>query len=120
MFAGLMAATRLIGTGAGKDMFKVCSGILMLSMALFVVVGAMKSLAKIDQNGLEQSLKAVSIIMLIFTAIIGVSKFSGEHAMRAGVMLIMMSTAMLILSGSIWTVPKYQILIPGYRFLITC
>ena len=103
LFAGLMAATRLIGKDAGKDMFKVCSGILMLSLALVVVVAAMKALAKMDTDGLKQSLVAVSVLMLIFAAIIAVSKFSGEHAMRAGVMLIMMSSAMLILSAAVWT-----------------
>ena len=102
LFAGLMLATRLISWDSGNDMAKVCAGIFMLSLALVVVVAAMRMLAKMDASGIEQSLKVVTVVMLLFSLMIGMSKFAGEHAMRAGVMLIMMSTAMLILVGAIW------------------
>ena len=98
MFSLVMAASKL----AGKNAAKAGIGILAMSLAIVVLVSAIKQIGGINQIDLERGLQAISTIMLLFGAIIAVSFFAGKNAIKAGVMLLMMSGAILILTGVIW------------------
>ena len=97
IFAGVMVASKF----AGKNAAQAGVGILAMSAALILVVGSMKMLANMNAGDIKKSLNAVSQIMLVFSAVIIASKFAGKNAAQAGAMLLMMSGALLILTGVI-------------------
>lgn len=94
-FSGIMAASKLAGANAAK----AGVGILAMSAALLLLVPAIKGLGKIDPLDMERATKAISKLLLVFAAVTAASKFAGENAARAGVMLLAMSGALVILSG---------------------
>ena len=98
MFALVMAASKF----AGKNAAKAGVGILAMSVAIVVIIHTIKQLAGMSQSELEKGLATVSILLALFGAIIALSYFAGKNAAKAGAMLLMMSGAILILTGVIW------------------
>lgn len=97
MFALLMASSHL----AGKNALKGGGAILMMSAALLVIIQAFKMMSKIDPLDMDRSLEAVTKLLIVFAAIVTLSNFAGQNAAKAGVMLLTMSGAILILTGVI-------------------
>lgn len=97
MFAMLMAVSRLAGANAAKAGL----GIMAMSASLIIIITAMKMLSKMDGDDLARSLAAISTLLLVFGAVVALSKFAGQHAAKAGLMLLAMSGALVILAGVI-------------------
>ena len=97
MFAMLMAVSRLAGANAAKAGL----GIMAMSASLILIITAMKMLSKMDGDDLARSLAAISTLLLVFGVVVALSKFAGEHAAKAGLMLLAMSGALVILAGVI-------------------
>lgn len=97
MFALVMVASK----HAGQHAAKAGLGILAMSVALLVLVGAMKLMAGLDRSEISKATGAIAAIMVVFAIVIAASKLAGENAAKAGVMLLMMSGAMLVLSAVI-------------------
>ncbi len=93
-FAILMALSRF----AGQNAASAGLGILAMSASLILIVGVIKLLATMDSGDLAKGLLAVTSMLLVFGAIVALSKFAGEHAAKAGSMLLMMAGAMVILT----------------------
>ena len=98
MFSLVMIASKF----AGQHAAKAGVGILAMSVAIMILVGAIKLLSGMSESDLEKGLKCVSTLLAIFGAIVALSAFAGKNAIKAGVMLLMMSGAILILTGIIW------------------
>ena len=96
MFAVLMVSSHLAGANATKAGL----GILAMSAALLLIVPALKGIASIDPVELELASETIYKMLLVFGAVTALSKFSGENATKAGAMALMMSGAILILSGA--------------------
>ena len=94
-FATLMAASRLAGANAAK----AGVGILAMSAALILIVQAIKMLADVDTGDISNAQRAVTQILVVFGLIVALSNFAGQHAIKAGVMLGIMSMAMMALVG---------------------
>ena len=94
-FATLMAASRLAGANAAK----AGVGILAMSAALILIVQAIKMLADVDTGDISNAQRAVTQILVVFGLIVALSNFAGQHAIKAGVMLAIMSMAMMALVG---------------------
>lgn len=94
-FATLMAASRLAGANAAK----AGVGILAMSAALILIVQAIKMLADVDTGDIRNAQRAVTQILVVFGLIVALSNFAGQHAIKAGVMLAIMSMAMMALVG---------------------
>lgn len=93
--AALLIATRFAGENAAKaGVF-----IMAVSVALLLITQTLKQLGEMDKSTLEQSAAVVGQILLVFAAIVAVSYFAGANAVKAGVMLIAMAGAILILTG---------------------
>ena len=73
-----------------------------MSIALAAAVICVKKLGELDLKTLGHGMVAVSWLGILFGALIGVSTFSGEHAAKAGSMLLMLSGSLLILTGVIF------------------
>lgn len=97
MFILLMAVSRLAGANAAKAGL----GIMAMSASLILIITAMKMLSKMNGDDLARSLAAISTLLLVFGAVVALSKFSGQYAAKAGLMLLAMSGALVILAGVI-------------------
>lgn len=97
MFALLMASSHL----AGKNATKAGTAILLMSASLIIIIQAFKMMANIDPLDLDRASEAVTKMLVVFAAIVALSNFAGKNAAKAGVMLLAMSGAILILTGVI-------------------
>lgn len=95
-FAILMVSSKL----AGEHAAKAGVGILAMSAALLLIVSTMKQMAKMDPLDLERATDSISQMLLVFAGVVALSKLAGEHAAKAGVMMLLMSGAIGILSGA--------------------
>ena len=95
--SALIIATAL----AGQHAMKAGAAILMVSGALLLIVTAIKQMSTIDEAGLEHAKTVVTAVLGVFAVIIATSYFAGEHAVKAGLMLLLMSGALMILVGAI-------------------
>ena len=102
VFSALVAVSALAGQNAAKAglMLGLMSGAF-LAMALVIRI-----VASLDTNGLKKGIAAITAIGAVFAGLIAVSKFAGKYAIRAGVMLVSMSAAMLLLTGIIFLISK--------------
>lgn len=95
MFSLLMASSMLAGQNAAKGGV----GILAMSAGVFLIVRALEQIADMDQSALDASMGVMKKLLKTFTYIVMVSRYAGNNAAKAGAMLLMMSGAILILSG---------------------
>lgn len=95
--AVLMVASNL----AGENALKAGGMILAVSIALNLIIIAIKQIAEIDQGDIEKSIGVIGVIMRLFGALIAFSNFSGEHAVKAGLMIMMVSASLLLIVGVI-------------------
>lgn len=96
MFLALVLATSIVG---GKVAIKMGGTLLSLSIALLAMVGIIKLISYIDDAGVNRGLKVIAALEVLFAALILASSVAGKNAIKAGIMLIAMSAALLILSG---------------------
>ena len=96
-FAVLMVASRF----AGANALKAGVGIVAISAAMLLIVKAMGEMGKLDGATVSKATDAISQLLIVFGAIVGLSYFAGQNAVKAGVMLLLISGAMIILAGVI-------------------
>ena len=102
IFAGLVAVSHLAGDNAGK----AGGMILAMSASILLVVTSIALLSLINPDDLAKGLVAITMIGVIFGALIAVSKYAGENAVKAGIMLAAISGSLLILTGVIFLLGK--------------
>lgn len=91
----LMLASNLAGENAGKAGIST----LAMSASLLIIVRAMKQLAEMDATDLTNTARVIDSLLIIFAAIVAVSNYAGEYALKAGVMILLMSSAIAIIAG---------------------
>ena len=94
----------LIGVSklAGQHAAKAGTMLLLMSVSFGIMVRVIKQASELDASALERGLGAIAMIGTVFAALIAVSKLAGDNAAKAGAMLLMMSGAILILTGVIF------------------
>lgn len=97
--SALFLATHLAGAYA----IQAGGFALMISAAMILLAGAITIISSIPQSGIEKATKAIAGLMVVMGLVVTLSFFAGEHAAKAGVMLLLMSGAILIL-GAVITV----------------
>jgi hypothetical protein len=90
----IMKATNL----AGKHAAKAGVAILAISASLIFIATAIRQLSKISPGSLLAPLATITALMAVIAGVVAVSKFAGKHAVKAGVMLLMMAGALAIVS----------------------
>lgn len=98
----LFEAIIVVSQTAGEYGSKAGAMLLGMSIAIGVLVGVIKLISYLDESEVKRGLKIVGVIEVMFAAIITVSKLAGENAAKAGAMLLMMSGALLIITGVIF------------------
>lgn len=100
--AGLMAASKLAGQYASK------AGIMLLavSVALNLMVVAIKGLGKLDPNLIANATNSLVAITAMFAIMTGFSKLAGENAHKAGLMFLEAAAAITLLTLAIQVLGK--------------
>lgn len=98
----LFEAIIIVSQTAGEYGSKAGAMLLGMSIAIGVLVGVIKLISYLDDAEVKRGLKIIGVIEVMFSAIIAVSHFAGENAAKAGAMLLMMSGALLIITGVIF------------------
>ena len=86
-FIILMRASDEISENAAK------AGLMMLgiSASLIIMAVAIKKISKLSSTEAERGVAAISGLLMVFAAVVAMSKFAGENAAKAGVMVLAMS-----------------------------
>lgn len=95
---GVMVA---IGSIAGNNVQKAGVGILAMSAGMFLVVQTFKKLSTFRPKELAKSILSLVGIFTAFTIVIKASSAAGKEAHKAGLMLLEISAAMFLLTGSV-------------------
>lgn len=99
---GLLMGVMVVSKAVGKEAHKAGALLLGLGVALLLISASMWILGAMDINMLKKALSAITVLGIVFAGIIAVSKIAGKEGHKAGIMLLAMSAALLILSGVIW------------------
>lgn len=105
----LFEAIIIVSQTAGEYGSKAGAMLLGMSIAIGVLVGVIKLISYLDESEVKRGLKIIGVIEVMFAAIIAVSKFAGENAAKAGAMLLMMSGALLIITGVIFILTQIDL-----------
>lgn len=97
LFVAIIKASEV----AGKYSRRAGGMLLMMSVALMLMVSAIKRASELDKSQVLKGIGVVSLIGVLFAGIIAVSKFAGKYGVRAGVLLLGMATALLITVNAI-------------------
>jgi len=93
---------------AGEHGAKAGSMILKISIALMAMVGVIKLISYISDDEISRGMSVIIKMELMFAALIAVSNFAGENAAKAGAMLLMMSGALVVLTGVLVVLSKIE------------
>lgn len=97
LFAGIIKITQILD----KDetaIDKAGKTILGISVAMLLMTLAVKMVSGLSVSELAKGVTVIYAIGVLFAVLIAVSKFSGQHAAKAGLMLIEMAGALLIIT----------------------
>lgn len=100
--AGLMAASKLAGQYASK----AGTMLLAVSVALNLMVFAIKGLGKLDPNLLANATNSLIAMMAMFGIMTGFSKLAGANAHKAGLMFLEAAAAITLLTLAIQILGK--------------
>lgn len=98
----LFVATVAVSKKAGPNAAKAGAMIMMMSIAFVAIAFAIKQAADLDGGQVTKGLAIIAGVGLLFAALIAVSQKAGPNAVKAGVMLLAMSGALVILTGVIY------------------
>lgn len=104
----LFAAVIAVSILAGENASKAGSMLLKMSFALIIAVACVKLAGSMDEEAANRGLRVVGILEAIFGVLIGISHFAGQNAAKAGVMLIAMSFALLVIVGIMYLLTKFD------------
>lgn len=102
LFTAIVAVSKL----AGQNASKAGGMLLLMSLSLILIVQVIKMIAKIPDADIKRGISVLAILELFFAGLIAVSYFAGEHAVKAGIMLMLASGALVLLTGVIFLLGK--------------
>lgn len=96
MLSVVLAASSL----AGKNAAGAGVMILSTSASLVIIAEAIRQMSSISEKQLKAASGVIVAILAVFAGITALSKFAGQNAAKAGVGILAMSAAMIILAGA--------------------
>ena len=79
---------------AGSMMFKMAAGMALMALAIKVI-------ATVPTGDIIKGLVFIAAVEVLFGAMVNITRFSGEHADKAGTMMLKMSAGILVLVAAI-------------------
>ena len=101
LFGLTLLAFKAISGKKGDVMTKAGSMLFKMAAAIGILALAIRMLRGISGEDIWKCVKTVGAFEILFAGIIFVSKYAGEHADKAGEMLLKMSLGILVLAGAI-------------------
>ena len=105
LFAGIIA----VSTFAGQNAAKAGTMLLLMSVSILILVEVIKMISQLDGGAIAKGLSVITVLEVLFASLIYTSMFAGKNAAKAGVMLILMATALLILTGIIFIIGQMDV-----------
>lgn len=88
---------RIINKISGSNLKGAGATILAFSIALNLLIPAIKGLAKLDGNLMTTAVARLALIEIVFAAVIATTKLAGQYSIQAGLMMIEMAAALAIM-----------------------
>jgi tape measure domain-containing protein len=98
LFAGIIAVSKL----AGEHASQAGTAIIKMSFAILMLCAAVGLISMVSPDNLKKGVTFIAAIEILFAGIVAISKLAGEHADKAGTMLMKMSLSLLVLTGVIY------------------
>ncbi len=98
---GAMGGLAILAIACGNIKMGSAVGILAIIIALKLFISAFDDIAKMDVGKMKSSMDTLIIIFGSFAALMVASKFAGTNAAKAGVGILAMSAALLLIAGTI-------------------
>ena len=97
MITALMAASSLAGANSAKG----GAALILISAAMLIMTQVIQIIGNMDEGVISRGMSAITGIGLIFTMLIAVTNLAGDNAVKAGASMLIMSTAIIVLTGAI-------------------
>lgn len=97
-FATLLFASQF----ASKNAISVGTSMLLMSGSILILIEAMKAMSKLKQSDIERTGIVIGAMYGVFAGIMVLSHFAGANAAKAGVGILAMSAAIVVLSGAMF------------------
>lgn len=97
----IMGAMVLVGKFAGKNMMEAGIGIMAMASGVYMIMKTINIIKKLKPSEISKSLKAFAGIFLSLVPVIVASKAAGKEAHKAGLMILEISGAMLLMVASV-------------------
>lgn len=91
---------------AGEHASKAGSMLLKISVALLIMVKVVELAGNLEPEELIKGIAVVAILETFMIALIAVSKLAGQHAAKAGMMLMEAAMSLLIITGVLYLLGK--------------
>lgn len=98
-----------IGVNAGANATKAGLSVLGMAAAMYIMVKAIKFLEKVTPSSIAKAVVVIGGLGMVFTTLIMTTEWAGDNAIKAGTMLMMMSAAVLVLTGVIWALKNIPV-----------
>ena len=102
----LFGALIIVSSVAGEFGNNAGSMILKASAGILLIVAAMKIISSMKIGEIVKGIAVVTAIEVLFGVLIGITHFAGENATKAGLMLLEISGALLIVVGALYILSK--------------
>lgn len=96
-----MVELAVVARIAGDASLKAGVSVLAMAVAALLIQDVIKTFADIDTKNIWKATTAVGALFLFFGAVVALSKLAGEHAAGAGVLILAMAGAIMVLSVAI-------------------
>ena len=97
-FAALLFASHFASSNATN----VGASMLLMSASILVIIEAMKMLSQLEQSDIERTGAVIGAMYGVFAGIMVLSQFAGANAAKAGIGILAMSAAIVVLSGAMF------------------
>lgn len=111
MLGGIMLALEWVVTGVGKagaNADKAGKSLLMISAALYIMVEVIRNIDDLNSSALTKGIATIGLMSMFFAVLIAVTKNAGANSVKAGVGILAMSGAVVVLAGAMYVIGKIQ------------
>lgn len=91
----LFGTSKVTGKGSGVNIFSSkATSLIAMAASLILIIQAFKALNKLDPSSIAIGITSMTAIFIGMAGLMAASKLAGEHAAKAGVMMIAVSVAL--------------------------
>lgn len=96
LLGGLIAVSKLAGTGLND----VGNMLMKISVAFLILVGVIKLVSSMSAKDLLKGIAVITALEYLVVGLVAISKLGGEHADKAGAMIMKIGVGLLLISAT--------------------